>query len=239
MLKEKQIVQPYYLIDPNRRSLRNEIKARTTIKNRLFQEYPHTKSLLKPTFFYEEGDITPDEEITEAYNIIRQIQKVDYQYSWLSRFCKQLNIWDMELCEQSLGQLEELPATRFFGSFLVQIENSREAKIDEIFKDTALQTLFKYFRFPIRGYTRQEMEAEAEAQGWASYLYMTWSCHHPVQQRYPCGTCGPCQMTIKQGYANRIPWRRRLYAWSGLEKWRSKAAKIVKRVYPNIHKWKG
>jgi len=164
---------------------------------------------------------------------------MDYQYSWLSRYCKQLGIWDMELSEQNLGHLEEIPELRLFSTFLVPIKNSRASQIAEEFKGTEVQAIFQYFRFPIRGYTRKDMEKEAVKGGWADYLFMTWSCHNPVRKRYPCGTCSPCTLTIKQGYPKRIPWFRRLYAWSGLEKTRQKVARIIRRINPSFHEWNG
>lgn len=239
ILMHKKLVQPYYLIDPTRRSVLHEIKAQREIKNKVCREYPYTKKLILPTIFHEVGDIDSDEEIANAYSNVRAIKKIDYQYSWLARYCKQFNIWDMELCEQNLGHLEVIPELRLFSSFLVPIRNSRAAQIAEEFVGTDIQTIFQYFQFPIRGYTRKDMEIEAKIWGWANYLYMTWSCHNPVLGRYPCGTCSPCELTIKQGYAKRIPWRRRLYARSGLEKIRLKIARVIRRINPDFHKWKG
>ena len=238
VLVEMRKVQPYYLIDPKRQSLRNEINARRDIKERLFKEYPHTRELILPTQFYEVGDIAPDNEITEAYNAYRKDKEVDFQYSWLARFCKQQQIHDMELCIESRSGYSVSPERIVFSSFLVLVDGTREARIADEFKGTVIETIFQWFHFPIRGYTRQDMEAEAKAGGWADYLFMTWFCLSPVKGRYPCGTCDPCKLAIKKGYGKRIPWHRRLYAKLGLEKVRQKGARLVRKIDPKFHQWK-
>jgi len=238
VLIEKKVVQPYYLIDSSRQSLGNEIKARQEIKKKLFNEHPHTKALILPTIFYEVGDIAPDGEITKAYDNYRKIKEVDYQYSWISRYCKQFDIHDMELCieARSDGPLPP-PEQLVFSSFLELVEGTHEARIAVEFKDTIVQTIFKYFRFPIRGINRQDMDAIAKRGGWQDYLFMTWFCHYPVHGRYPCGTCGPCKRAIKKGYGKRIPWFRRLYGKIGLEHVRKKVSKLIYQIYPDFHSW--
>ena len=172
VLNENRSVQPYYLIDPQRQSLRQELIARRNIQTRLFQEYPHSKELILPTFFYEVGDIASDEEITFAYNAYRSIKEVDYQYSWLARFCKQMSIYDMELCIEARGPYpEQTYAMRVFTSFLEFTDaHSHEAHMAPEFKGTIVETIFKYFRFPIRGLTRQAMDEIATTEGWRHYL---------------------------------------------------------------------
>ncbi|MCJ7695153.1 MAG: hypothetical protein MUO40_06965 [Anaerolineaceae bacterium] len=238
VLKEKEVVQPYYLIDSKRESLWNEIKARREIQDRLVSEYPYTKELILPTIYYSVGDIELDEEITRAYNVYRSLKEVDYQYSWIALFCKQFNINDMELCIEARNSNLVLPPPQrlVFSSFLVLVESIFEVVIAEEFKDTVVQTLFRFFRFPIRGYTRKAMEEFAEREGWRDYLYMTWFCHYPVRGRYPCGTCNPCKLVIKKGYGHRIPWYRRLHNWMGLDRVRVRAAKLIRRINPKFHK---
>jgi len=237
VLEEKELVQPYYLIDPNRQSLRNEIQAMSEIKKRLFNEHPYTQDLILPTVFCEIGDITPDEELTEAYIIFRRTKNVDFQYSWITRYCKQNQFFDMELCVEGLGRAKEPPERLVFTSFLVPIDGTRAARIADEFKDTVVQTLFQFFHFPIRGYNRQDMEAEAKARGWVDYLYMTWFCHYPVRGHYPCGNCDPCDLTIVQGYARRIPWWRRMMVDLGFVKVRNWTSKFVRKLAPGFHEW--
>jgi len=238
VLTEKQTVQPYYLIDPKRQSLRNEIKARREIKERLFKEYPYTRELILPTIFYEVGDITPDEQVVKAYATMRKTKHVEYQYLWLSLFCRQQGIHDMELCVVKHRGLPGPPERSVFGSFLVPIEGSTEDRMDESFHNTEVETLFGCFRYPVRGYTKMDMEVEAQSGGWADYLCMTWFCQSPVKGRYPCGTCHPCGVAISQGYSRRIPWHRRVYAKLGLEKLRQWGAKAARKINPGFHQWK-
>ena len=238
VLVEKKPVQPYYLIDPNRQSLRNEIKARRDIKDRLFKEYPHTRDLILPTFYYEVGDIKDDEDLLEAYHVFRQFKVLETQYLWLSLFCKQMGLFDMELCVEGVDYSIKSVERQVWRSFLVPIEGSHHSRIADEFKDTVVQTLFCYFKYPIRGFTREDMEAYAEKFGFKDYLYMTWFCHSPVRGIYPCGTCFACQQVLLKGFNSRIPWQRRLYSKLGLEKFRQRVAKIVRKVNPQFHQWK-
>jgi len=238
VLVEMRKVQPYYLIDPKRQSLRNEIKTQREIKQRLYREHPHTRELILPTIFYEVGDLKGDEELLEAYHVFSQFKVLETQYLWLSFFCKQMGINDMELCVEGITHPVKPAERRVWSTFLVPIEGSHHSRIADEFKDTVVQTLFWYFSYPIRGFTRQDMEAEAKAGGWADYLYMTWFCHSPVRGIYPCGTCYPCQQVLLKGYGRRIPWQRRLYAGLGLEKLRQKGAQFIRTLNPNFHRWK-
>jgi hypothetical protein len=238
VLAQNRTVQPYYLIDPNRQSLRNEISARRNIKDRLFTEYPHTQELILPNIFYDVGDITPNAQVTAAYRFMRATKDVDFQYLWLSLYCHQFDIQNMELCVEKRSGVVFAPKKLVFGSFLVPVEGSREERMDEAFLSTEVDTLFGCFRFPVRGYTKQDMEAEAQVGGWADYLYMTWFCHNPVRGIYPCGTCEPCVLAARKGYGRRIPWQRRLYAKLGLEKSRQRVANIARKINPHFHQWK-
>ena len=238
VLVEMRKVQPYYLIDPKRQSLRNEINARRDIKERLFKEYPHTRELILPTFYYEVNDLKGDEELLEAYHVFLQFKVLETQYLWLSLFCKQMGINDMELCVEGVTQSVKPIERRVWSSFLVPDEGSCSFRIADEFKDTVIQTLFRFFKYPIRSFTRQGMEAYAAERGWADYLYMTWFCHYPVRVCYPCGTCYPCQQVLRRGYDKRIPWHRRVYAKLGLEKLRQWSATAVRKINPGFHQWK-
>lgn len=241
VLNEKRIVQPHYLIDPGRKSLRHEIAAQKRIKDRLFKEYPPIRELILPTIYYEIGDLAEDQELREAYTIFRNVRQgkpLDYQYLWLATYCKQQGIMEMEMSEQNFGDEEYLVDRHVFGTFLEPIEGSRQHRLAHAYLGTPVETLFRYFHWPIRSYTRRDMENEAISGGWADYLYMTWFCHSPVNGRYPCGTCHPCEGTIQQGYPHRIPWWRRAYASSGLENLRKWAATFIRRLNPAFHTWK-
>lgn len=241
VLTEKKLVQPYYLIDPGRKSLRHEISARRRIKDRLFKEYPHTRELILPTIYYEIGDLVEDQDLHEAYTIFREFRRgkpLDYQYLWLAAYCKQHGISEIDLSEQSHGAAEYPIGRHIFGTFLEPVDGRREHRIADAYLGTPVETLFRFYRWPIRSYTRCDMEEESISGGWADYLYMTWFCHSPVSGRYPCGTCDPCRLTIEDGYPQRIPWWRRLYARVGFEKVRQRAADLARKLNPQFHQWK-
>lgn len=88
LLKYKSQVSPYYLIDANRSSTGKEILTMKEIKEYLFTEYPHTKSLLDSIQYINVEDIPLDENITNAYNSILKDDQLGIQYEWLARLCE-------------------------------------------------------------------------------------------------------------------------------------------------------
>jgi hypothetical protein len=238
VLSEKKLVQPYYLIDPKRKSLRNELKARREIINHLVREHPETRSLILPTIYYEVGDIVHDDELEQGYKEHRKTKRCESQYLWQAEYCKQFNIQDLEMAaerdEHDVPEVEK----RYFGHFAEGTGKSGEYRIAKIHVNEPIYKIFGWYTFPIYDLSRQDMELEAARHGWSEYMQMTWFCHSPLRGRYPCGTCLPCQQAIKKGQGRRIPWWRRLYAQSGLEKVRQLGSGIIRKINPGFHTWR-
>ena len=93
-------VTPYYLIDTGRRSFGIEIKTMKFIKDHLLEEYPHIQALLQPIQYFSVADISPDSEITKAYQSILKESYFGSQNDWLARFCKEYGITNMQKCTQ-------------------------------------------------------------------------------------------------------------------------------------------
>jgi hypothetical protein len=64
-------------------------------------------------------------------------------------------------------------------------------------------------------------------------MAMTWFCHTPAQDGLPCGFCNPCQYAIQDGFAWRIPEKRRalseLYGKT-LQPLRGKTRQLLRRL---------
>ncbi len=67
LLVQKRPVQPYYVIDPGRRSLQFELAALDKIRALVFEKDPQTKQLLLPTIYKKIPDIAPNEALTQQY----------------------------------------------------------------------------------------------------------------------------------------------------------------------------
>jgi len=232
VLEEKKVVQPYYLIDPTRQSLRQEIKAMRDIKDRIYKDFPDSKEKILPIRFREIKDLQPDETLTLAFKAINEFRQLATQYLWFAWFCKGECIDDMEL---STERLENETNACLFRYFLTQIGDTSEFRVADEFIEKPFGILFKSFRFPIFGYSKLDMKEKAEKLGWLDIMKMTWFCHYPVHDRFPCGYCTPCTQVIEEGFAWRIPFHRRALKTIGFLRLKQYVGKLIRKVNPNFH----
>ena len=79
-------VQPYYIIDEQRSSTKKELETMELIKEELFNIDNKYESCIKKTVFIHKKEIPRNNEITAAYNRLRQISFIGSQYDWLARY---------------------------------------------------------------------------------------------------------------------------------------------------------
>lgn len=213
-------VTPIYLIDAERRSNGMEIQTMKHIKDRLFQEYPYTRELLKPIRFFSVEDIAPDSKITEAYQSILKEKHIGIQYEWFARFCKENGITDMQLSIESDDDPDQphfrLNKPHFNVDQILSENNDRCQtifRIDQKYQETNEYVLFHYFSFPIIKLTKPKMVDIVNKNGWKEVMDMTWFCHNPTCGMKPCGKCNPCLLVIKEGLGWRIPLSRRIISF--------------------------
>lgn len=207
----KSEVTLFYLIHSERKSLGVEIRTMKRIKDQLIKDYPHTKELLKPIQYYTVSDISPDIEISEAYQSIYKKMHIGLQYKWLALLCKQIGITDMHLSIEAPHDPEEIYWDIYLDNILSEkIINSQTVyRVDEKYKDKDFYKIFQYFDFPIRKLTKIQTATIVNKQNWNKIMDLTWFCHNPTCNKKPCGKCKPCLMVIKSGFAWRIPPERR------------------------------
>lgn len=209
LVVRERCVTPFYLIDEDRRSTGTEIHTMRRIRNRLAREYPHTQRLLRPTRYSGVSAIAPDRGIQEAFQAIGRDRYLGSQYDWLSRFCKQTGLVNMQLCIHRGGRvrhaLRNLVSEDREGSLKV-------FRVDPEFDKTDEYVLFRYFTFPIFDITKVQMATIADEQGWKEVMALTWFCHSPTRGGRACGRCNPCIYAIEEGLAWRIPVGSRISA---------------------------
>ena len=81
------VVQPYYIVDKQRRSERFELNAIREISADI-ENNPETRFRLLPLIIHQASDLNQDCEIVEAYNRLRDISYIGPQYIWLAEFAK-------------------------------------------------------------------------------------------------------------------------------------------------------
>ncbi|MDI9431298.1 MAG: 7-cyano-7-deazaguanine synthase [Planctomycetota bacterium] len=208
LLIHRRRVTPLYLIDAERRSTGVELLTMKRIKDHLWNEHPHTRELLQPTRYGAVEDVSPDSEITNAYQSIRKRKHIGSQYDWLARFCKENGLADVQIGITCCSH----PGHFTIGQFLLERPDGAQTtfSMDPRFKETNEYVLFHRFSFPLTKLDKKQMAALAEERGWEKIMSMTWFCHKPTQKGKPCGKCTPCIQLIRDGLGWRIPAKSRL-----------------------------
>jgi len=184
LLLEERTVQAYYIIR-GEESTGKEVDSIISIRRELLNRFPEKSTLFLNIKFIDVLSIEPDGEITKSYLEMKKSIRVNLQYDVLARFCKQIGVFDMELCI-------EAPVKDYEPDYL-----------------NKSCVLFRYFSFPLIEVTKQEMSEVAEKKGWSDIMHMTWFCRRPVNGK-PCGFCGPCHDTLEAGLGKRLPFKARL-----------------------------
>jgi len=233
LLDQRLRVQPFYLLDAGRGSTDLELLTMGRIRDRLFQQYPHTRDLLAPVRQFAVSDTSPDAEITGAYSAVRARLFLGNQYDWLARFCKQHGISDMQLCIHRddkaytvvKGRVVRLPRS-------ASSDGGAVCRLDPALSATDEYRLFGSFTFPLLELTKVGMGRIARRRGWGDIMEMTWFCQAPTRGQRPCGACNPCVYTIQEGLGRRLPltsWLRYLRR-RGLRTARDLAGDLLRAV---------
>jgi len=206
LIIDKNVVQPYYIIDPERRSIRNEFVSMENIKSLLFKKYPNTNELLLPTNLVLKSDILCDSKISESFKNIKKEMYFGDQYEWLASFCSSAGIKNMEL------SFEKNVNNKKYSFVLEHLEayDSEDGcdiyTVKKELKGTDFDNVFSFFRWPLIEIDRNDMINVSKDRGFYDILNNTWFCHRPINNgTVPCGTCTPCIQAIEGGFAYRVP----------------------------------
>lgn len=201
VLLEKRTVQPFYVIEHERRSTLNELAAMDAIRRKIVASDPRNAQFLLPTRVFLSSEIMPCPEITERFKSLSSRLRIGSQFEWLPRFAAQHQINDMELSIEKNELRPREPVFAYLGEFLVQ-DNGVLRIADNITDPDML--IFKYFRFPLYFMTKLNMLVVAELHGFRDIMLDSWFCHHPKRGE-PCGTCHPCIDAMEEGFSFRLP----------------------------------
>lgn len=231
-------VQPHYIIDANRKSLRHELLAMGKIKNMLFKEFAYTKELLLPTIFFPKSEIKISEKLNAIYEKLNRELPMGTQYGWMSQYCHSEGIMDMELSiEDHTGghrydtMKKHLKKVKFKGEDVYVM--------DERYKGTSFYEVFKCYIWPILDTNRDTMLKIASKYNFTHLLNKTWYCHSPLKDSTPCGICTPCVQVYEEGDKKRLTTKaRRRYFFRNLlssdnfKKAYPKTYKVLKKIKP-------
>lgn len=199
------IVQPYYMLDKGRKSIKQELRA---IKNitKIIRNNPNTKCDLKDPIITDINSIKEDSVITNAWIIIHAKYSLGIQYDWLARFAKQQKI------QLEIG-LEKSSRSKAFNVIdnecslqECDMEGIIDYRIDTEFSKNEAKLLFENLLMPktLWNMTKIEEVQEIKELGLGEVVSKTWFCHNPIFG-LPCGNCNPCKDALKEEMAYRIP----------------------------------
>jgi len=208
LLSEKKIVQPYYLKFPSektdiaelpvRKSTEKELRVMQAIRNRLIENYSHTKELLLPLKIFDASVVVPDKKIVKSFSKIVQSKYIGKQYVWLASFAKQYHLKNLEMGIEAEGNTKQVIEPFIKRKGKTYLVNDRYSSRPE-------HILFNYFSFPILEYSKRDMAEISEKENWTELMKMTWFCHRPYFGKFPCGSCNPCVNAYEDGMGWRIP----------------------------------
>lgn len=200
---EKQTVQPIYIIDEERKSLKNELKALEAILKKIELKSLEARNLILPIKYYKKSDIIITPEIKAAFQQIRTYIKIGSQYDWISSLCETENLKNVELC------IFKNERTDILFNSIKQEQKENVTASEETKTNAAIQLVFKHYLFPVLDIQKMDMYTVSKKNNWLDIMNLTWFCHTPKNGK-PCGKCNPCKITIKEGLGFRVPFLNRI-----------------------------
>ena len=198
ILIEKETVQPIYIIDKTRRSLKVEMEGIKKILGKIKELHPQAYHLILPVWYVDE-DLTINKEIEESSKYINTLVRLGTQYSWLAQFCHNHNLNNIEISNDKNLRTDSLTyfiMTNYIKSDLNNLLNQE--------KYNKIAPVFKHFSFPVVTLSKRDMLDITKKNNWQNIMYLTWFCHKPRKNK-ACGKCTPCINVIKKQMGFRIP----------------------------------
>lgn len=198
-------IQPYYIVDPVRSSLKYEMNAIKKISE-IIRNHNRTKSILLDVKLIYIEDIKPNQTITSAFNRLHDKYIIGHQYDLIARYAEQYGI----RFEMSLEKSDRSKAMN-----CILTETTLESFIDmeySVFRINPQKStadgcaIYSHIDLPstLWSMTKVEEIEKLSQMGHKETVKYTWFCHFPVFGK-PCGHCNPCRDSINEGLAFRVP----------------------------------
>lgn len=206
------LVQPIYLLDPERKSTAQELAAMDRIRCLLVDFDPAAATRLLETKTIPAEPPGPDDPWENALDAMRAEGHFGSQYSYIARTIALHRLDPVELSIEAPGRISDLLKKHVS-------EISVAGAIDHVLPasphpDDPVHVLFRDCRFPLIRITKNDMASIAREHGWTPLMHETWFCHLPRPGDRPCGFCNPCNTVIKDGLGWRLPWIARVrHVW--------------------------
>jgi len=189
LLTTKEPVQPHFVIR-HEECTGHEINAQNNIRRAFGRKYPELKSNFLPTHYINVDSIPRSEEIAVQIREIEQKMQVHEQLHILADYCHASQIDQIDIVYERDENFDP-----------------NQPNISQLF---GKEPPFESFRNPHADLTKMGAYQIAKDEGWDDLLKMTSFCRRPRRKGKPCGTCGPCCDTVKEGMGFRLPFIARM-----------------------------
>lgn len=203
LLKDGYIVQPVYIIDKHRASLKQEKEAMEKIINAM-EKHNFWGGKLLPTQFSTIEDIPINKNITNTWQKVHQVTHLGPQHEWLARYAKWKNI---DLClGHEKGTSPNDRMTRTINNYTTLTRNPEGFLVIDG-KDSSHEgrVLLEHMIFPIMDYLETDMLRAVKKWKVQDVMKHIWFCHTPTPSGKPCGYCHPCQIKLDSGMGFLLP----------------------------------
>lgn len=212
--REEVEIQPFYIIDPNRKSIAQEKMAMDKIYL-LLKKKSQTKAILRDIRHIELDTVKSNKEITDSWRKFSESHKLGMQYDFLARFALQNNLI-LEVGLENSYRSKAANTLKQYGNLQQDHYVDNSNKWEQIYKisddcSQECKNVFERLRFPIHLFSIEKVEEIELLRKWGceDIMLNTWFCHHPVFG-LPCGRCNPCKDALNEGLAWRVPMTGRI-----------------------------
>ena len=203
LLTHGRAVQPWYVVDPSRRTTGREQAAMAEIATWIGRRDPRAGAHLAPVRVLSVADIRVDPVVREAATLIRQRVRLPEQYVWLAELTRMQGLPALEVGIEHRAETPALAEAAVIREDAPAPEDWWVVTADG--SPPGTHTLYGLFRLPILEYDKADLGRQAAERGFSEALELTWFCRWPTVFGNPCGFCVPCQTTRLGGLGRRVP----------------------------------
>ncbi|MBD5195136.1 MAG: hypothetical protein HDS87_05390 [Bacteroidales bacterium] len=204
-------VQPYYILDPTRGSIKEEQRAMSRILEML-RNHGETKADIKDVKNIIFSQIHDDDKIKKSYKFFSDWNQLGSQYDYLARFADQNNL-KLEVGLEGSDRSKAAVVLKKFGDLQKHSYDSSDSlwaqyyMINSPAVSEECKDVFQNIIIPAHLFGLAKTEEYGKMQAWGGYYEqiakLTWFCHRPVLGM-TCGHCNPCRDALNEGMEWRV-----------------------------------
>lgn len=228
-------IQPYYIVDPERKSVEYEKKAMLSIVGDLSNRF---NSHILPIIYYDKDFILTkfaNKDVSKSFQYLHKKYRIGTQYEWFALLTRHLGTkMESAVVHQYHGKVEN--AINGESSLKILTDNILPERyiIDTNNNNKYISDIFENIIFPLIKFTKKDEETVARKSKWIDILEKSWFCHSPINGK-PCGICTPCDDAMNTGMEWRIPEEaKKRYYYKKSHKRKGKIYKILSFIYKYI-----